>query len=274
MSKLLRAGFARLRKNSLFWLLTVFSIAIALFMIYGQYSDMKEYGEVIEVEQLMLNYSTITGVVIAVFTSLFLGTEYSDGVIRNKISTGHKRSDIYLSNLIIISATSLFSYVIFIITVAAVGIPLFGGITLPIHKLLIIIGCIFAAVIAFSGIFTFLSMTISKKEISAVVCLLLAFGLMMGAMICLNITETQKYIEAGSLVDGEMVFEEVPNPRYPTESERAVYETLLKINPAGQMFQLAGRVVPDYKVLPIYSLGESIIFTLAGILVFGKKDLK
>ncbi len=274
MNKLLNAGFIRLRKNKLFWLLTVFSIAIALFMIYGQYSDMKEYGEVIEVEQLMLNYSTITGIVVAVFASLFLGTEYSDGVIRNKISTGHKRSDIYLSNLIITAATSLFSYIVFLITIAVVGIPIFGGITMPIHKLLIIIGCILAGVIAYSSIFTFLLMTISKKESSAVVCLLLAFGLMMGAMICLNITETQKFIQSGSLVDGEMVFEETPNPRYPTEDERAVYETLLKINPAGQMFQLAGRALPDYKVLPIYSLGETVIFALAGMLLFDKKDLK
>ena len=74
MIKLLRAGFTRLRKNKLFWLLNVFSIGLALFMIYTRYSDMKKYGEVIEVGQLMLNYSTMIGIVIAIFTSLFLIT--------------------------------------------------------------------------------------------------------------------------------------------------------------------------------------------------------
>ena len=78
MIKLLNAGFTRLRKNKLFWILTIFSIGLALFMIYTRYSDMRKYNEVIEVEQLMLNYSTIVGIVIAIFTSLFLGVEYSD----------------------------------------------------------------------------------------------------------------------------------------------------------------------------------------------------
>ena len=117
MIKLLRAGFTRLRKNKVFWLLTIFSIGLALFMIYTRYSDMKKYGEVIEVGQLMLNYSTMIGIVIAIFTSLFLGVEYSDGAIRNKISIGHKRINIYLSNLIIITITSLFSYLLFLVII-------------------------------------------------------------------------------------------------------------------------------------------------------------
>ena len=115
MIKLFDAGFTRLRKNRLFWILSLFSIALAFFMIYTRYWDRKVYHDVIEVEQIMLNYSTMIGIVIAIFTSLFLGVEYSDGAIRNKISIGHKRTNIYLSNLIIISITSLFSYILFML---------------------------------------------------------------------------------------------------------------------------------------------------------------
>ena len=177
MIKLLNAGFTRLRKNKLFWLLTVFSFGLALFMIYTQYSDMKKFGRVIEVEQLMLNYSTIVGIAIAIFTSLFLGVEYSDGAIRNKISIGHKRTNIYLSNLIIVTITSLFSYIVFLVIVASIGIPLFGTITLPISKLLMLLGCIFVTIIAYTGIFTFLAMIISNKTITAVVSIMLGFVL-------------------------------------------------------------------------------------------------
>ena len=105
MIKLLNAGFTRLRKSKLFCILTIFSIVFALCMIYTQYSDMKKYGSVIEVEQIMLNYATMIGIIIAIFTSLFLGVEYSDGAIRNKISIGHKRISIYLSNFIITTIT-------------------------------------------------------------------------------------------------------------------------------------------------------------------------
>ena len=157
MIKLLNAGFTRLRKNKAFWLLTIFSIGLALFMIYTQYSDMKKYEEVIEVEQLMLNYATIIGIVIAIFTSLFLGVEYSDGAIRNKISIGHKKANIYLSNLIVVTITSLFSYILFLGVVASIGIPLFGGVTMSMLVLLKLIGCIFVTIIAYSSIFTFIA---------------------------------------------------------------------------------------------------------------------
>ncbi len=274
MIRLLNAGFTRLRKNKAFWLLTIFSIGLALFMIYTQYSDMKKYEEVIEVEQLMLNYATIIGIVIAIFTSLFLGVEYSDGAIRNKISIGHKRINIYLSNLAITSITSLFSYVLFMIIIAIIGIPLFGGVTMSMLVLLKLIGCIFVMILTYSSIFTFLAMIISNKTITSITSIMLAFGLIMAALVCFRIIDTQEYIQAGSLVDGEMKFEEVKNPKYPSEEKKKICQTLLDINPAGQGFQLAGRSVPNLKVLPLYSLGILVIFTGSGLVLFKKKELK
>lgn len=273
MIKLLNAGFTRLRKNKVFWLLVIFSVSLALFMLYTQYDDMKKYDEVIEVYQLMLNYATIIGVVIAIFTSLFLGVEYSDGAIRNKISIGHKRANIYLSNLIVTSITCLFSYILFVIAIAIIGIPLFGKITIPISTLLKLIGCIFVMIVSFSSIFTFIAMLISNKTITAVISIMLTFGLMMGALICLKIIDTQEYIQAGSLVNGEMKFEEVKNPKYPSEEKKKVCQTLLDINPAGQGFQIAGRTAPNLKILLLYSLGILVVFTCSGIMLFEKKEL-
>ena len=43
------------------------------------------------------------GLVAAVFISLFVGSEYSDGTIRNKLVVGHSRMRIYLANLIVCS---------------------------------------------------------------------------------------------------------------------------------------------------------------------------
>ena len=274
MINLLNAGFTRLKKNKLFWILTIFTIGLALFMIYTQYSDMKKYKEVIEVEQLMLNYSTIIGVVISIFVSLFLGIEYSDGGIRNKISIGHKRINIYLSNLIIIVITSLLSYLLFLMIITIIGIPLFGNITIPISSLFSLLGCIFITIIAYSSLYTFIAMMISNKTITAVISIMLAFGMMMGALICFRVLDTQKYIQSASMVNGEMKFEEVLNPKYPSETKKKVCQTLLDINPAGQMFQIVGRSAPNLKVLPLYSLGILFTFTSTGIVLFNKKELK
>lgn len=274
MNKLLSAGFMRLRKNKLFWTLILFSIGLALFMIYTRYSDMKKYDDVIEIEQLLLNYSTIIGIVVAIFTSLFLGVEYSDGTIRNKIISGHKRIHIYLSNFLLTTIVSLFSYILLIVVILLIGIPLFGRITMSIPALLKLLGCIFLAVVVYSAIFTFIAMLIQNKAMTAVVSIMLAFGLMMAALTCLKMVEAQEYVPQASLVDGEFVTEEVKNPKYPSETERKIYQTLLDINPAGQMFQLAGRSAPNLKVLPIYSLGLIAVLTVGGVVIFNKKDLK
>ena len=277
MIKLLNAGFTRLRKNKLFCMLIIFTIGLALFMIFTQYDNMKKYEEVIKTEQLMLNYSTIIGIVIAIFSSLFLGVEYSDGAIRNKISMGHKRISIYLSNLIITTITSLFSYILFIVIITIVGIPLFGGITMSISNLLALLGCIFITIIAYSSIFTFIAMMISNKTMTAIINIMLAFGMMIVALICFNKLDEPEKIQAGSLTNaetGEIEWAYVPNPKYPSEEEKRVYQTLADINPAGQMFQIAGRSTLNLKILPVYSLGIIVIFYGVGIVLFNKKELK
>ncbi len=274
MIKLLDAGFTRLRKNKLFWILSIFSIGLALFMIYTQYSDMKKYEDIIEVEQLMINYATIVGIVIAIFTSLFLGVEYSDGIIKNKISIGHKRTNIYLSNLIIVTITSLFSYILFLIIIVSIGIPLFGTVTISIRELLVLLGCIFVTIAAYSSIFTFLASAISNKTITAITTIILAFSLMMIAVTCLSKLEAPEYIQEATMINGETKIEQVLNPKYLSESKRKVYQSLLDINPAGQMFQIAGRVAYDLKIFPLYSLGIIIVFTTTGLIIFKKKELK
>ncbi len=274
MMKLLNAGFVRVTRSRLFYLLILFVVAFALFMNFLMYSDMKTYGDTIDVHQLMLNYATIIGVVIAIFTSLFLGVEYSDGTLRNKIGVGHKRSCIYLSNLLITAATSLFSYAVFLLVVVCVGIPLFGPVRIPLSRLLALLGCILIAVIAYSAIFTSIAMLVSNKAITAIVCIMLAFGLMMMALTCLQVIGAQEFVIGVSMVDGEMVQEEIRNPNYPSEEKRKVYQFLCDLNPAGQMFQLAGRTEPNVTVLPFYSFGVFIVLTAMGTIVFNRKDIK
>ncbi len=277
MIKLLNAGFTRLRKNKLFWILTIFSIGLALLMIYSRYSDMKNYGDSIEVEQLIFNYSTSIGIVIAIFTSLFLGVEYSDGVIRNKVSIGHKRTNVYLSNLIIISITSLFSYILFMLVIIALGIPLFGEITLSISSFIMLIGCILIMIISTSSIFTFIAMIISNKTITAVVSIMLAFGMMMLALTNMNTLQEPKFIETASITNQETnAFEmkQEPNPKYPSETKKKGCQILLDINPVGQGFQIADGYIANIKVLPLYSLGLIVVFTGVGLVLFKKKELK
>ena len=44
MRKLLSAGFLRLRKNRMFYILLLSMFGLGLFLVFGKYSDMVNYG--------------------------------------------------------------------------------------------------------------------------------------------------------------------------------------------------------------------------------------
>jgi len=56
--------------------------------------------------------------------------------------------------------------------------------------------------------------------------------------------------------------------------KRKLIQLSIDIIPAGQMFQIAGRTVPNLSVLPLYSLGVIVAFTVTGMASFKKKELK
>ncbi len=274
MINLLHAGLTRLRKNKLFWLLMLFSILVALFMIYTQYRNMNQYGTVIEVEQLIMNYGTMTGIVIATFASLFLGSEYGEGTIRNKLCIGHKRMHIYFANLFIVVLCGLCSFAVFTAVVLALGIPLFGGITISMETLLLIILGIALIILAYSAIFTLIAMIVVSKAVAAVACILLAFALFGAALTCLRILDEPQNIQSATITDGAYGIETIPNPKYPSELKKQVCQTLLDMNPAGQAVQISGRAAVDFTILSLYSSGIFIVFTAVGCVLFQHKEIR
>lgn len=95
MYRLISANLSRLRLTSSFWMTIAFMVLLESFLgilILGQ--------ESIRMDILLFMSLQIIGIVTSVFLSLFLGTEYNDGTIRNKIVVGHKRSHIYLASLV------------------------------------------------------------------------------------------------------------------------------------------------------------------------------
>lgn len=274
MIKLLNAGFTRLKKDKLFWGLTVAIIGFALIMLYNAYSDMLEYGGNVSVDGYFFNVGMLIGFAIAIFASVYLGNEYSNGTLRNKIVMGHNRIKIYLSNLIIVSVISVFWVLLFDFITACIGIPLFGNIQMDIGKFLLLFVIVLLFSIAFASIFTFIAMVCSNKTATSIICLVTVFAMMFGSTMLFNLLSTPPTTVEYSMVDGQFVPQEVPNPRYPTDQERKIYQTILNIMPQGQAFSIVGYEDWDYKVLPFYSLGVIIIFTGAGLIIFKRKDLK
>lgn len=274
MIKLIRAGLNRLKKNALFWGVALFTAAMSFFLIYTNYMDKIDYDNFIEIEQLFINNIAFTGVIIAAFASLFIGQEYSDGTLRNKVILKFSRVKIYLSNFILVSAVSVLMEILHLLIIALIGIPIFGSIQMPLDHFAMILLCVFVNILAYSAIFTFLAMILSNKAINAVTSLLLAFTMMIVSLTLINKINAPEYITVARVVNDQYTLVDEKNPKYLSEGQRTAYTHVLRSIPTGQCFLLAGRMETDISTLPFYSFTVILFFTGSGLFLFKQKELK
>ena len=116
MSKLLNAEFHRLLKNVPFWIGTVFSVFWAVYHVMGE-----DFGHAPGIESFMFGNFYAVLILTGLTSALFIGEEYSCGAIRNKVSTGHTRSDIYLTELVLCSGMMVFNVGIYMLTAFVCG---------------------------------------------------------------------------------------------------------------------------------------------------------
>ena len=114
MIKLLRAGFFRLKKEIMFWLFIIATILVAGIRILTTSHDEP-------LDKFLYDYIIYIGLFIAMFVSVFVGKEHSEGIIRNKIIVGHNRISIYISKLIISIVVSVFCELIYIAIMFLIG---------------------------------------------------------------------------------------------------------------------------------------------------------
>lgn len=274
MSKLLRGNFARLRKSKLFWC-GVFAMAVyGALMINTQYSEYKTYGFGTSLDKVFFGYTAVIGVITAVFSSIFLGNEYHDGTIRNKIIMGHSRINIYVSNLILNIAAALFCCFVFLLIVAAVGIPLIGGMETEnsvVAKMLL--GTVFL-VVSYCSVFTMVSMIFDNKAAAAVIALLLIMGLLIMATYLDARLGAPEYVKEYTINNGVQEMKEVLNPQYLSGEERKMYEIFYDFLPTGQSIQYMTMSVLHLWMLPLYSFIITVVTTITGIFSFHKKNIK
>ncbi len=240
-----------------------------------KYMDMKQTGYINNIDNGFFGCVLFVCIIMSVFCSLFIGTEYSDGTIRNKIIIGQKRDGIYLSNLITCSVVGLLMCVVFFVPFLIIGIPLLGHFSADTKIILLFVLQTFILAVVFSSVFTLIAMHCHNKAIAVVICILLAFTLLFSGFILnamLDATETV----GGYTMDanGELVYNESPNPKYLDGMKRKIVQTVYDINPGGQAIQCVFMSAVNMERLPIYSLIIIILSAVAGVFFFRKKDLK
>lgn len=272
MSRLLRSNFSRLWKNRIFWLCTGFvCVCSAAYMLN---STIDRTGASHTIDEYYFQLAPLLGLFIAVFTSLFLGTEYNDGTIRNKLIIGHTRADIYLANWIVCFTAGLFFLAAWLIS-SLVGIPTFGLWEIGIPNLIIYITVAVFFTAALTGIMVLLGMLLTSRAAAQVAAVLLFLWLVVLASNFYNrLWEPEFYTGLFITVDGTPMYDPQPNPRYVSGAMRVLFEWIVDILPTGQGILMANLEI----IHPIREMICSALIALGttfiGIIAFRKKDLK
>lgn len=279
MTNLMISGFKRLLKNRAFQITAVVVAVVGLFEIFMMYRDSIIEMETPYFDSGLFAFAGVGMFAIATVVSLFVGSEYSDGTIRNKVVVGHRRGAVYLSMLF----TSVIAETLLILVwTAAYLIP--GAILMehanPLWVYLVLYLAMFLELAVFSAIFTLLTMTLGSKAGAAVVCILFALLLVMQGIVVKSMLEEPEFYGPEIIIsdDGEVSYggEMEPNPNYIPEGspKRAFYNFLMDFTPGGQALQISGYAADNLSKICLYDIGWLVVLTGAGVLIFRQKDLK
>lgn len=281
MIKLIRSNFSRLWKSKIFWLGMIFMFGMGSYAVFSRYTEVNKKPEYsYDMGDLLFAGDMWLIVIAAVFIGLFIGTDYHNGTIRNKLIVGHTRTEVYFSNFIVCISALLMMHFAYFVPVIGIGFPLVGNSasTGSLIKLTLIS---IATLISLCSIFLLISMLIHSKSNASVTAIIISVLFLMSAMMIQNKLDGPEYYEDYDYVytdeEGnvhEKHIDREKNYDYVDGTKRKVYEFLYDFLPGCQMYQITQQNPENPERLPIYSFSIIVVTTACGMFFFRRKNLK
>ena len=276
MNELLRSNFSRLWRDKLFWLcMGAMLIYAVLFMLNGcrqAAADMSEYSY--SIDNYYFHFALSIGLFCSVCSSMFFGTEYSDGTIRNKIIVGHTRTDIYLASLITTFAATLLIMSVWLVG-ALVAVPALGFWKIGALRLLSFLLIAVMFVLALSAICTVINLLSSGKADAFLISILLFIGLLLlASMIYNGLSEPEMVSGVQITQNGLDLTEPAPNPNYVTGMKREIYDFIVDFLPTGQGLRMWQLEIAHPVRMILSSLFITAVTTAGGMLAFKRKNIQ
>ncbi len=260
MNRLLTGNLIRLRKNIVFWLSIVCAMVGPLYTVLNNWYYKNLWDMCIHADAAFLLSGTdyFFVIALAVVISLFVGTEFSDNTIRNKLIAGHSRASVFLSNLMVSIVVAIAMYLTSAV-VSCIGMPLLDRFELPLDKLIMQMACAVVSVLAIAVFFCTVTMAIGNRVISVVFSMLSVIGMQLIPPVLWS--NVDYYTENGLL------------NTFRAKIDVLLYDWL----PTCQMYRL-NSVVEDIPknihLFPVYSAILILVIGTIGIILFKKKNLK
>lgn len=281
MRNLVSANFAKLKKDKFFWFAFALMFSWSVMRLLAPLIESAQNPDFVipVLDELFVTYYPLIGGLCAILTGLFIGREYSDGTMRNKVIAGHSRTAIYLSNFVVTTAAGCLLNIAWIVPMLVLGIPMFGMFSNPgtIAAYTIVS---FFMIAAFTAVFTAFAMLITNKTNSSisVLCMFL-FMLMLGSA-CYNQLCEPEMIQGGDIVvadSGNVSVEKMEpesNPDYVSGNTRRILAFVKDFLPTGQAIQMSNEEEINPVIMLLYSSAIVVLSTGVCITVFRKKDLR
>ena len=256
--RLLRADFYHLFRSKWLWLSVLAMLGLSFGFVAMQYSGM-DY--VVTLERVVFIPLSFYGVIAAALISLFVGEDFSDGCIRNKIAAGRSRSSVFLSHLIVSCFSCVLIYLVMLVVTISMGLALFeNNVTITQLLTLAVLGLL--TCLAYACIYCALTVLIGSRTNGVVVCMIVSFVLLFAAL------HTNQIVVQQPMKNG------APNPHYVSGIKRYVYEWLHDLNPTGQAAQLSSMNCHNPLRWIVSNVMCFILFIGIGRTVFAKKNIR
>lgn len=259
----------------------IFMFLDAIHTVITQYLNFKKYGgekTFYMSERLPFEQCVAVSIIFAIFIGLFIGTEYSNGTLRNKLAAGHTRSAVYFANLIVCIAAVLMLHVVYFAATLVGGFIMFGNFIIQPAALLETLAVSLIVMTAYAAMFLPISTLITNKSSGVTAVIMTSFVLMIIAMVINGGLGEPEIYEAYTLIDAsgeEYIEPEMKNPYYVSGVQRKIYEALYDIVPTCHAARIQMDDMPENPaVIPFWSSTVIIVTTVAGVLLFRRKDLK
>ena len=254
MRNLFAANLRRLWKSRIFRIELLFIAIVSMLLgaIWGFYHtwEMGTLGT-FYVENVMFNLFPIFNMILAIFIGLFVGSEYEYGVIRNKLSIGHTRNTVFLSDYILCIFAGLIHFFTMTAVSGAIGFILFQDFYLERMFLLLICNCILI-VVSFVTIDVAVGMNIDNKAISTVTIIILNLFLSVCAS---SIESLLPYLGNDSFA-------------------RTIAAFFFNLIPTGQIIQITSMQFDNMASWPLLSMVLITMVLFTGFQIFKKKDIR
>ena len=274
MRNLLHANFSRLKRDGVFWLCVVTMLVCSAGFMVNWCLEAIERDAAGNMDLFYFRFAPALGFFCAVFSCLFLSVEYAEGTIRNKLTVGHTRREVYLSSFLTVFAASLCIALAWLVGGLA-GVPFLGFLTLGPVGMILCVAVVVGFMAAFSAIYTFIGLLNDRRSVQAIT---IAIWLILTLVpnFCANALYEPEFSSPITMFkDGvQIVGDPSPNPLYISGIQREIYEFVVDFLPTGQSCSLQD-IQLDH---PLRMLLSSVFITVAaafvGMRLFERKDLK